>query len=63
MSLFIWQTLAQMIGITLIGDLIEAAPLLPALHKGLSYQLNKLGAGKLWLLKIHQGSAFISQKF
>lgn len=44
-------------------DLIEAATLLSALHKSLSYQQNRLGAGKAWLLKIHQGSAFISQKF
>lgn len=44
-------------------DLIEAAPLLPAAHKGLSYQQSRLGADQLWLLSIHQGSAFISQKF
>lgn len=41
-------------------DRIEAATPLPTRHKSLSYRQNRLSAGKSWLLKIHQGSVFIS---
>lgn len=47
----------------MIWTVLKLLPLLPTPHKSLSYRHNRLGADKSWLLKIHQGSAFVSHNF